>query len=107
MFGICARCFAANHHVDVEADTSKSRVSALINLFIYLKAAPTTDERHSMAFDILRHRSHYGGTMKGCQDRYDLLATDQATQLLVVRAVGDVVSRQNELSRLKAFAADL
>jgi len=76
----------------------KSRVSALIN-FIHLleKRPPTTDEAHSMAFDILCViAGHYGGTMKGCQDRYDLLATDQATQLLVVRAVGDVVSRQNE-----------
>jgi hypothetical protein len=56
-----------------------------------------------MAFDILCViAGHYGGTMKGCQDRYDLLATDQATQLLVVKAVGDVVNRQNEpFKRLK------
>lgn len=74
----------------------QSRASSLIH-FIHLleEYPPSTDEAHFMAFDNLCVISgHYGGTLKGCQDRYDLLATDQATQLLVVRAVGEVVGVQ-------------
>lgn len=77
-----------------------SRASSLVHFInLLLRLPPSTDEAHSMTFDILCVMAgHYGGTMKGCQDRYDLLATDQATQMLVVKAVGDVIGgSQGEL----------
>jgi hypothetical protein len=70
-----------------------SRASSLVDFINLLQhLPPNTDEANCMAFEILCViAGHYSGTLTGCQDRYDLLATDQATQLRVVKVVSEAI----------------
>lgn len=78
-----------------------SRVSALIN-FVHLlqERPPETDEAHSMAFDILCVMAgHYSGTLRGVQDRHDLLTIGDVTKLLMVKVAGEAIGSNHRIKK--------